>query len=500
MARIWDGQKMADMVARKAELDTEFSTICDSLHQQYNSDGWDSDDAKMEGYTRDQMRHGQLQRELEHVNNEILSLENFRPETVKEKQDAPFSRFIRKGYNGLTSEEQKEQVEADLGDDAEVGPGYQRFVIRPEDEFSSAMPTMSNGNLTDATRSDDGSGQVLNPLYTRPSVIDELKFFGGVSRMAYNFSTGQGNEYRIPAHDDTDQEGELLSTQNAEVAQNASGKLDDFSFIKFDASTMSSKPVYITREMINDSIVDIAGFANARIVRRMGRGWDKQFTTGGSRKTATVTAGAFGDQSPTGMVGVKNVAQVSSLIFAKNDTVTYDEMVNVEYAVERAYRTGSEMGEGGLSAEGGGRTGWLISDSAEKVLRQLKDSDGRPLWMPQVSGSLGISNRSPSINGFPYEVSGSMDAFGTDKNIPILFGNFSYYGIRTVAAIEVFRFQDSRTMQRNAVEFLGFSRRFARPMVKGVSGRGPGAANTVAIYLGIPQIVAPTLKKQISAS
>ena len=57
----------------------------------------------------------------------------------------------------------------------------------------------------------------------------------------------------------------------------------------------------------------------------------------------------------------------------------------------------------------------------------------------------------------------------TSGNVPMLFGNFSYYGIRTVRAFELFRFMDSRTMQKNTVECLAFARRDARFM-------GPTAA------------------------
>ena len=41
---------------------------------------------------------------------------------------------------------------------------------------------------------------------------------------------------------------------------------------------------------------------------------------------------------------------------------------------------------------------------------------------------------------------------------------FGYYGIRTVRSVEIFRFMDSRTMQKNTIECLAFSRRDARPM------------------------------------
>ena len=81
--------------------------------------------------------------------------------------------------------------------------------------------------------------------------------------------------------------------------------------------------------------------------------------------------------------------------------------------------------------------GYMISDDAEKVLRVLVDTDARPLWLPSVRE--GTPDR---YNGYPVVVNGSM-ADVTSGNIPMLFGNFSYYGIRTVRAFELFRFMDS---------------------------------------------------------
>ena len=116
------------------------------------------------------------------------------------------------------------------------------------------------------------------------------------------------------------------------------------------------------------------------------------------------------------------------------------------------------MGEGGFNAEMGGMTGYMISDSAEKALRVLLDGDSRPLWVPSTRE--GVPN---TLNGYPLVVNGNMDAVAAGK-IPVLFGNFSYYGIRTVSNVEIFRFQDSRTMQKNSIEILAFSRRDGRPM------------------------------------
>ena len=492
--KMWDSQKMASLVTHQDKLQKELADVSDSLHQEYNSDEWATDDGgKMERYSRDQLRHAQITRELNTVNSEIGKLENFRPETITMKKNASLTRFLQRGYNGLEADEIKLQQEFPDDDSAVLSDqysesGYQRFVITPEsDGLSQMMPQMSNDGLTDATRSDDTSGEVLNPLYTRPSVIDSLKYYGGIARMAYNFSTGVGNEYRLPQHDDTSQEGELLAVQNTEVDQTEGGKLNNFEFVRFDASTMSSKPIYITREMLNDSIIDIAGFANQRVVRRLGRGWDKQFMTGGSARLTGKGTAAAAPEPTTGMLGILKCALVKARTTATTLKISHADLVNAIYDVDRAYREGGEMGEGGLMAEMGGRTGFLISDEVEKILCQTVDGDNRPLWLPAWTSSIGPSPKSATILGYPYEVGSNLPAMAANSR-SWMFGNFSYFGLRMVAAIEIFRFQDSRTMQRNAIEILGFSRRYCRPMVKGSTGADP-EANSKFAYLGIPQVV-----------
>ena len=109
-------------------------------------------------------------------------------------------------------------------------------------------------------------------------------------------------------------------------------------------------------------------------------------------------------------------------------------------------------------AEMGGRIGYMISRDMEKLLRKLKDSDNRPLWLPSIREGAGHM-----IYGKPYAINYDMDDVATG-NVPLIFGNFSYYGIRNIRSIEIYRFLDSRTMQNYAVECLAFSRRDGRPI------------------------------------
>ena len=88
----------------------------------------------------------------------------------------------------------------------------------------------------------------------------------------------------------------------------------------------------------------------------------------------------------------------------------------------------------------------------------------------QASSSSSVSGLAPTlviaaVNGHTDDVAAG--------NIPMLCGNFSYYGIRTVRRVEIFRFMDSRTLQNNAIECLAFSRRV------------PSQTETVAAGLGL---------------
>ena len=424
--RIWNEQKMADLVAEQARLGGLLSDVSKRLNGMRESDEeWD--EARSDVYNRDQMFHAQVTRELSLANSEIGTLENFRPSTVKASDADPFTRFLRQGENGLAQDE-RETMLGEIVDGAIPGGGGLTFVIRPEDQ----------------TASDAASGQELVPETIVPDVVDRLAYFGGIAKMAQQFITSTGNEFRVPQHDESAVKGEILGAQATAVT---AGELANFGVITFGAKTASSKAITITREMLQDSIIDVASFASRRAVRRMGRAWDEEFTTG-------ATAG--------GAVGVVGIA-LAGVTTAAVAAVTYDEFVDLVYSINRAYREDGEGGEGGISAESGGRLGFLMSDSMEKLIRKLKDSDGRPLWWPQAVSS-GLSGPLPStFMNYPYEVSGSMDAVAAAK-VPILFGNFSYFGIRTVAAVEIFRFQDSRTMQKNTIEILGFSRRDSRAM------------------------------------
>jgi HK97 family phage major capsid protein len=95
---------------------------------------------------------------------------------------------------------------------------------------------------------------------------------------------------------------------------------------------------------------------------------------------------------------------------------------------------------------------YMFHDQSLKALKKLKDSQGRPLWRPGVTG--GDAN---DILGYGYTINQHMPVMAASAK-SILFGDFKKYLIRDVMAVTLFRFADSRYLEKGQVAFLAWSR------------------------------------------
>ncbi len=414
----FDPQRLAELVAEESRLTRERQELSIRLNEMKETDEWN--EAKKDEYQRLSLDHMRLESSLRTAIEARSSYELREPNRARRRANSPLSRWMRDGAAGLESPE-RDAMLSEIRDAGLPNGGGETFVV------------------TAATASDAASGEEAMEETVVPRVIDRLLQYGGVDRMCQRFSTATGNDYRIPQMDATAQKGEILDAQNTETADQ---DIPNIGVVNFGVKTYSTKSMLVTREMLQDSIIDIESYVQRQAVRRIGRISNEAFT-----KT----------QPGTGLpIGVVSSAK-DGLTAASAIAVTWTELTELIYKIDPAYREGEETGEGGFMAEGG-RLGYMISDDFERLIRVLVDSDSRPLWVPSTRE--GVPNM---LNGHGYEKNYDMDSVATG-NVPCLYGHFGYYGIRTVASLELFRFQDSRTMQRNTVEFLGFARRDARPM------------------------------------
>jgi HK97 family phage major capsid protein len=125
-------------------------------------------------------------------------------------------------------------------------------------------------------------------------------------------------------------------------------------------------------------------------------------------------------------------------------TVTYDDLIDLEHSIDPAYRDDNLR--------------WLMNDATLKVIRKIKDTQGRPIWLPVPTPGFPAS-----INGIPYIIDQGMPVPGAN-NKSIILGNFRRgYLIRQVQGVQMMRLAE-RWADFLQVGFFGFSRLDARPI------------------------------------
>lgn len=281
-------------------------------------------------------------------------------------------------------------------------------------DWADVRATMST------TTSSEGGYTVPTDVASR--IIEVLKAYGGVRGVANVISSSQGNDINFPTSDGTSEVGEL-------VGQNATATAADptFGVVTLKTYKFSSKVVAVPYELLQDSNADIEGFITRRLGERLARIENQMFTTGNgtTQPQGVVTAAASGKVGTTG----------------QTTTVIFDDLVDLVHSVDPAYRAGNCR--------------FMLNDATLKVIRKLKDSQGRPIFMPGYDGLGGAMG--DTILGYPVTINQDMAAPAANAK-SILFGDFSRYLIRDVMGMTLFRFEDSAYAKLGQVGFLAWMR------------------------------------------
>ena len=276
-------------------------------------------------------------------------------------------------------------------------------------------------NAMSTTTSAEGGYTV--PTEVAAMVIDALKAFGGLRSIAQVITTEGGNALSYPTSDGTSEVGEI-------VAENAAATGADITFgtVAVNPYKYSSKKIALPWELIADSAIDVVSFVTNRLATRLGRITNQHYTTGtGSSQPYGVMA-----RAATGKTGTTG----------QTTTVIYDDLVDLFYSVDVAHRAGN--------------TNWMMADSSVKVVRKLKDSSNRPLFVPSWDKSL--TGATPdTLLGRPVVVNNDVAAMAANAK-SIAFGDFSKFIIRDVQGIVIRRFDDSAFALNGQVGFCGWMR------------------------------------------
>jgi HK97 family phage major capsid protein len=268
------------------------------------------------------------------------------------------------------------------------------------------------------------AGGYLVPVTTVAELLVELKAYGGMRSVADNVQTASGEVMNWPSLDDTSNVGELIAENTTATSQDAV-----FGTVGIQPYKFSSKIFAVPFELMQDAVIDVESIVNAMATTRIARAQNTYFTTGTgtSQPNGAVTAAASGKVGLTG--------QTLSII--------YDDLVDLIHSIDPAYRNLPGVG-------------FMMHDSTLKVLKKLKDANGRPLWNPGLN--VGAIGGSPdSIMGYAYTINQQMAVMAANAK-SLLFGNFKRYLIRDVMSMQMFRFDDSAYIKLGQIGFLMWAR------------------------------------------
>lgn len=281
-------------------------------------------------------------------------------------------------------------------------------------EWADIRATMSTTTV--------GEGGYTVQTTVAATLIDQLKQFGGIRNVATILSMDQGNPMSFPTSDGTAEVGELIAENIT-----ATGADPTFGTLALNVYKFSSKIVAVPFELLQDSQIDIEGFVNARLAQRLGRITNTYYTTG------TGTAQPFGIVTRAGSGKVGTTGQTL--------TVIVDDLIDLIHAVDPAYR-----------AQG---CSFMMHDQSLKIIRKLKDSTGRPIFIPGYEG-LGQS-LGDTLMGYRVDINQDVAQMAANAK-SILFGNLKQYYVRDVMAMTLFRFTDSAYAKLGQVGFLAWMR------------------------------------------
>lgn len=276
-------------------------------------------------------------------------------------------------------------------------------------------------NVMSTTTTTEGGFTV--PAEIATMVIDAMKEYGGMREIAETITTDSGNALNFPTSDGTAEEGEI-------VAENAAATTGDIIFgtAAVNPYKYSSKKIALPWELVQDSAIDVVAFVVNRLATRLGRITNKHYTIG------TGTAQPFGvmPRAATGKTGLTG----------QTLTVIYDDLVDLQQSVNRAYRRNGR---------------YMLADTSLAVIRKIKDTTGRPIWNPGDAES--IANGAPStLCGYAYTVNDDVAAMAANAK-SIAFGDFKNYMIRdVVTGYSIRRFDDSAFALLGQVGFCGWMR------------------------------------------
>lgn len=240
---------------------------------------------------------------------------------------------------------------------------------------------------------------------------------GNVRANATVIRTAGGNPLQVPTSNDTansvsifGEDTDMRATDPAAVPT---------SNIQLDAFKYSTQPVLLTREVIDDSIVDMISFVFDALGERMARGQNAHFTTG------------TGTGQPNGIVTAATVFDIG----ASSGGIQSDDIIDLVHSVDPVYRRNGAF---------------MMHDSAVADIRKLKETTNQYIWQPGLQ-----AGQPDRLLGYTININQDMDASPwAAGEEALLFGELSKYWIRDVGTVEVRVLRELYTVSQDSIGLM----------------------------------------------
>lgn len=261
----------------------------------------------------------------------------------------------------------------------------------------------------------DSAGGYVVPEEWANSIESAMKAYGGIRNAATIIRSSNGGDLHMPTDDDTSNTGAILAENTQDSEQDVT-----FGEVVLGAYNYTSKIIRVPIALMQDSAFPLDAFLQRKFAERLGRATAAHYATG------------TGTAQPKGLF----TAASSGKTAASATAVTYSELIDLKHSVDPAYRQNAS---------------WVFNDSTLKALKQLLDSDGRPLWAPGIAGGVPAT-----LDDDVYIIDQGAASMATTTT-PIAYGDISKYMIRDVAGFTMLRLVE-RYADYHQVGFVAFLR------------------------------------------
>lgn len=317
--------------------------------------------------------------------------------------------------------EQRNNLNAQNGENVneQRGAVFDKWMRQGASEMSAEERKMLREFRAQGIMPDEKGGYTV-PETFRARVVEQMKAYGGIASVAQILNTSDGTTIYWPTADGTEEEGELLG-ENKEASEEDT----EFGSADLGAKKLSSKIIRVSNELLQDSGIDIEAYLARRIAERIGRGEAKYLING---------TGAGTPVQPKGLA----VSVTGTTEAAAANTFNWKEMNTLLHSIDPAYRNGPKFR-------------WAFNDQTLKIIEEMEDTQGRPLWLPNI-----IGGAPATVLKVPYVIDQGIADVGAGKKF-IYAGDFDRFIIRRVNYMVLKRLVE-RYAEFDQTAFLAFHR------------------------------------------